>query len=135
MKLEYLASPYSHRDEAVREARFLHAAKAATWLIQNYPDMNVFSPIVHSHVMHLQGLGGDWTFWQRLDTDFLERCEGVIILCLPGWRESTGVNAETKIAGRLCNIEQIRYLIPMGEDNYLLTTERPVECTDYECAS
>lgn len=126
VKLVYLASPYSHRDAEVQQARFLHAAKASAWLIRNFPDENVFSPIVHSHILHKDaGLGGNWDFWKRIDTDFLERSDELMVLCIPGWDESVGIDAETEIAEGLDNIGLISYMIPLGEDNYRIQSERP----------
>ena len=128
MELVYLASPYSHKDPEVVLARYNHAVKATVWLINEYPNWNVFSPIVHSHILHtVGGLGGDWAFWKRVDTDYLERSNLVAILCLPGWDNSTGVTAETAIAKVLPNIGPMRiaYLIPFGPDNYQLSAHPP----------
>lgn len=129
MQLIYLASPYSHTDESVVEARFIHAAKAAAWLVKQFPDENVFSPIVHSHVMHkmggLGGLGGDWEFWKRIDTDYLHRCDQLVILCLPGWDTSTGVKAELELARDMENIHSISYMVPFNLDDYRIQAEAP----------
>lgn len=126
MKLIYLASPYSHRDPAVKEARFVHACKAAAWLLTNFPEDNVFAPIPHSHPMAVHGnLRGDWTFWKRIDVDWLHRCNEFMILTLPGWEESTGVTDETAIARTLPNMERFSYLIPSGE-GYIVQDNKPV---------
>lgn len=101
MQLTYLAAPYSHRDPAVVEARVIHIARAAAWLLEN-TGKNVFSPISHSHPLHvLAGMKGDWTFWCKIDTDWLERSDDMVVITLPGWRESTGVTAERGIAREL----------------------------------
>lgn len=107
LTLAYLASPYSPKgiddaaaQEVIKAARFIEAAQAAKWLMENQDDLNVFSPIVHSHVLHLQGMRGDWAFWQKVDTDYIFLSDMLIILTIPGWRESVGVTAEAEIARR-----------------------------------
>ncbi len=104
----YLASPYSHPDPAVREQRFRAACRAAVALLR--AGHLVFSPITHSHPLAQHGLPGNWQFWERYDREFLERCDEVVVLMLPGWKESVGVQAEIRIAGELG--KPVRYLAP-----------------------
>jgi hypothetical protein len=130
MHLTYLAAPYSHRDPEVVEARVVHIARAAAWLLEN-TGKNVFSPISHSHPLHkLAGMKGDWNFWCKIDTDWLERSDDVVILTLPGWRESVGVTEETKIATRL--FLPIQYLNASATGDFSLSTfvEEEVEYAD-----
>jgi len=110
--LAYLASPYSPVRRGLHVTHFVHctdnevksmrcdeAVKAAKWLMENHK-LNVFSPIIHSHALHLAGMQGDWGFWQKIDTDFLFVSDMLIVLTIPGWKESTGVQAEIEIAKR-----------------------------------
>lgn len=110
--LTYLACPYSSPDDSVRRQRFEQVTKAAAWLIKTH-GLNVFSPITHSHPLHeLGALDGSWDFWKRIDTEFLDCSCRMIVLALPGWRDSVGVQAEIKIAQ-----EQkipVVYLAPYG---------------------
>ena len=69
--------------------------------------------------------GGDWEFWKRVDTDFLERCDQLVVLCLPGWDKSVGVEAEVSIARGLDNIISISYMVPQGGDDYVIQAEAP----------
>jgi nucleoside 2-deoxyribosyltransferase len=94
--LIYLASPYSHPDPAVREERFRQACIATVKLMQL--GLAVFSPISHSHPLTEHGLPGDWSFWQRCDRAFLERCDEVVVLMLDGWEASLGVAEEIRLA-------------------------------------
>jgi len=95
----YLASPYSHKDPRVVEDRYGEAILATAALMKRFTSLNVFSPIVHSHPLaKIGGLRGDWEFWKALDEDFIDHCDEVWVLEIPGWRESTGVQAEIKIA-------------------------------------
>lgn len=58
----------------------------------------VFSPITSSHPLHELGLDGDWNYWKRVDRAYLTVTKRIIVLTLPGWRESVGVQAELKLA-------------------------------------
>lgn len=88
----YVASPYSHPEVAVREQRFHDACVATARLLAS--GQPVFSPIVHGHPLVDQGLPTDWPFWERFACNHLQRCDGVVVLTLDGWRESVGVAAE-----------------------------------------
>lgn len=104
--LTYVAGPYTTKDgspgaqASVRLHRFNKLTMAAVMLTQA-KRWNCFSPITHSHPMHEQGLGGDWEFWKRIDTEYIQASERLVIVTLDGWEKSTGVNAETKIANDL----------------------------------
>lgn len=91
-KLLYLASPYSHSSEAVRQYRADLACNAAVELTRH--DLHIFSPIVHSHPMAAYGLAKDWDYWKPHDRLFLNACGGMIILQIPGYASSRGVWAE-----------------------------------------
>ena len=109
----YLASPYSHRDPAMRQMRFNDACRAAAHLIrQGYA---VFSPIAHGHSICRYGLPTDWRFWEPIVRQHLECSEEVVVLMLDGWRESVGVHAEIRIAGE-CG-RPVRYLAQDAVDS------------------
>ncbi|HEY0985114.1 DUF1937 family protein [Schlesneria sp.] len=97
--LIYLASPYSHRDAAVREQRYRDACRATVNLFRR--GQNVFSPIVHGHPLVAHGLPTDWSFWEAFDREQIARCDAVFVLPLTGWKESSGVIAEIEIASEL----------------------------------
>jgi nucleoside 2-deoxyribosyltransferase len=104
----YLASPYSHPDPAVREERFRAACRATAALLR--AGEVVFSPIVHSHPLVAFELPTAWSFWERIDRAFLERCDEVVALMLDGWEESVGVREEIAIARALA--KPVRFLDP-----------------------
>jgi uncharacterized Zn finger protein len=88
-----------NRFEAVQE-------KAAELMMDGHI---VFSPIAYSHQFHVDHkMPGDWQFWQRYDSAFLEWCDEMWILMLPGWQESRGIQAEISIAASMG--KSIRYL-------------------------
>ena len=92
----YIASPYSHPDIAVRQRRFLAVCEFASEMMRR--GLHVLSPIAHTHPIAEYGLPLDWAFWHEYDTELLGLCSEVIVLKLPGWKDSVGVNAEIKIA-------------------------------------
>lgn len=93
----YLASPYTHPDPFVREARFKAACKAAADLM--LAGEIVFCPIAHSHPIDLCfGEPGSGEFWKRQDHPFLAGAVKVKVLCLRGWDDSHGVMAEIAYA-------------------------------------
>ncbi len=97
VELIYLACPYSHKDPAVREARFTAVNKAAAQLMGK--GRYVFSPISHTHPIAKEGaLPLGWDFWEGYDRVMLAACTRLIVLKLDGWETSTGVTAEIKIA-------------------------------------
>jgi nucleoside 2-deoxyribosyltransferase len=104
----YLASPYSHPDATVRDARFQAVCRAAAALIR--AGQHVFSPIAHSHAIATYGLPTDWAYWESAARAHLETSDEVVVLTLDGWRESIGVAAEIAIAAELG--KPVRYLAP-----------------------
>jgi len=107
----YLASPYSHPDPAVMQARFEAAARATGELMK--AGHVVYSPIAHNHpIAQLCDMPTGWEFWKRLDLAVLERCDKLIVLMLDDWDASVGVNDETAFA--LSRGMAVEYL-PPGE--------------------
>ena len=101
----YLASPYWHPEPTVRDQRYLAACRATVRLL--LAGHTVFSPIVHGHSLIAFGLPMDWDFWSRHDEQYLRRCQELIVLAIPGWDESEGVQHEIDLAQRLGKV--IRY--------------------------
>ena len=95
----YLASPYSHDDPRVRDARYEAACEHVVLMLRE--GRLVYSPIVHSHALARRGLPGDWPFWEAHDRVMLGWSGAVEVLQLPGWETSEGVLAEIAIAARL----------------------------------
>ncbi len=96
----YLACPYTHPDADVRAFRFEKANQAAAKLMGE--GKFVYSPISHTHPIAVAGkLPLDWAYWQSLDEFYIRICDEVIVLMLPGWKESHGVQCEIAIAEAL----------------------------------
>lgn len=97
--LTYLACPYSHANPAVREARYRAVTKCAARIMELDPSVNIFSPITHSHPLHIEGgLAGDWQRWAKVDEEYINLSAIMYVLCLRDWDRSVGVRAEIKIA-------------------------------------
>lgn len=95
----YLASPYSHPDEAVMEARYDEAMSATAFLMNQ--GIVIFSPIVHCHQLKLRfNLPGDHNFWLTYDESILRHCFAMWILCIDGWNESKGIASEIEFCKR-----------------------------------
>ena len=94
--IEYLAIPYSHTNVLVRKYRFEIANKIASDLIRK--GRIIFSPISHCHPLTDYGLPGSWDYWKKYSYEFLKNAKKLIVIKLEGWKESTGVQGEIKIA-------------------------------------
>jgi hypothetical protein len=96
-ELTYLATPYSHPDAAVRQARFDAVNGVAARMMAE--GQHVFSPISHGHSIALAGdLPTGWEYWATMDRRHLGICTRLVVLRLDGWRESVGVQHEIEIA-------------------------------------
>lgn len=90
--LIYLASPYTHNDEAVREHRAQQAAKAAAALFNQ--GHHVFAPIPHGHAIAEHGLPVEIEFWEAYCKNMLDRCDLMLVLQIEGWTTSKGISIE-----------------------------------------
>ena len=106
----YLASPFTHKDTAVREARYQAACRQAAEMMRC--GIVVFSPIAHSVAIAAHGLPIEWAFWEKYDRAFLEMCDEVWVLMLDGWKTSVGVQAEIAMAMALG--KQVVFVEPDG---------------------
>lgn len=122
-KLIYLSSPYTHESTMVMEARWLESLRAAAWLFTNCPDHYALSPIAHTHPIAVRyKLPVEWEFWANYDTLLVGRSDECWVLCIPGYRNSTGINAEKALAVKFG--KPIKYLVPSGA-SYVVQSEDP----------
>jgi len=96
----YLASPYTHSNPRIVETRYLQALHATHLLLaQRTP---IYSPIVHCHhLAHTNNLPTDADFWLWYNKNMLACARKLLVLKLPGWRESKGVEYEMEFAKEL----------------------------------
>jgi hypothetical protein len=101
-RLFYLASPYSHEDAKVRATRFDAVCLVAGKLYEAAkPSVATFCPIGHSHPIEVALMARDekpaprsWDYWLPWDFKFMPALSGMLVACLPGWQESTGISIE-----------------------------------------
>lgn len=91
----YMASPYSKFPGGL-EAAEAAACEAAGWLINQ--GVHVFAPIPHSHGIAVRGAvdPSSHTVWLEQDQAIARSAVGLIIVELPTWECSFGVNEERK---------------------------------------
>jgi len=89
----YVASPYSHEKESVREMRYRQVQWYVLGLLKNR--QWCYSPIVHCHelakVFHLPT---DALYWMDYNCAMLSAAKELHVLCLNGWEQSVGVKNE-----------------------------------------
>ncbi len=124
MSFIFLASPYSHSIESVREYRYRQAAKACRFLLER--GVSVYSPIVHWHpVATFYGLRTDAGYYERMNDPFMEKAKELAVVCLSGWIESIGVQREIQQATTL-NLP-ISYILLLPQGELSLSPVPPVE--------
>lgn len=97
----YVASPYSHPDEEVRQARY-EAVREWTFDRIIHKNQSLFSPIIYCHEYALENeLPKDADFWYKFNLGFMQNCNLIYVLMLDGWEKSLGVTAEIKLAHAL----------------------------------
>lgn len=91
--LHYVATPYSKYPEGI-ETAFIEAAKATATLLKS--GIAVYSPIAHTHpiAMHGQMDAYDHDIWMPLDAHMMDAAGAMIVVMMPGWRESKGIGIE-----------------------------------------
>jgi hypothetical protein len=104
MSYYYISNPYNGSTEE-RETRAQIAARVCGILLKN--GIHAWSPIVHNHAM--MKVYNEFSLDQRrsliLDFDFslLKKAKAMIVLMIPGWEKSFGVQEEIKV----CNTQSI----------------------------
>lgn len=118
-KLIYLASPYWHHWEEVREKRVeLVQRKTAELLYQGYA---VYSPIAHNAGLAYYlppSVRHSHDFWLEIDLIILRRCDELWVLTLLEWQLSQGIAREIEEAKTLSlPIRYISMEVPLEPKN------------------
>lgn len=92
----YMASPYTHTDEAVRQWRYEQALRAVA-LLQN-ERIWTYSPIVHTHPLCLLGAPVEFAHYETWDKVMIAQSCGVLVLQVEGWEASAGIQHELQYA-------------------------------------
>ena len=97
--LTYLAAPYRHHEELVRDARLEAVSRVAAALTEI--DRRIFCPLTYADALLEKGFGlRDDEWWYGYDIGWLSHCAELVVLTLPGWADSEGVRMEIKTAER-----------------------------------
>lgn len=117
MSYIYLASPYAHENESVREKRFYEVCRCAAYYMKQR--QTIFSPIAHSHpIAKFSKLPKGFTFWKKFDLDMLRLASSFWILCLADWRKSEGINAELAFA-KLLELPVYQIIPDYAKETYM----------------
>lgn len=96
--LIYLAAPYSHPNEKIRNLRMFATTAVACSMTQR--GLVVYSPLTYAGA-----LGGELLMpnekWLPHGMLFLSRCTLLSVLQLPGYETSAGIMAEMSLAGNM----------------------------------
>lgn len=103
-KLVYLAAPYSDPDYDVRMLRYYAATYIASELMRR--GELIYSPITHGHAIATDArkiacrpmLPTGWGFWGPHCCAMLRACEVMLVLTLPGYEQSEGIENELSFA-------------------------------------
>lgn len=99
MRKIFLACPYSHVDAQVIEQRFLACNQVAATIIE--AGHGVFSQVSMSHPINLCFAGKDnatiGKLWAPVDALFMSAMDELIVLDLPGWKDSGGIKREIEV--------------------------------------
>jgi hypothetical protein len=98
-RLIYVAAPYSAPDPATIAGRMAAFEQAVADLLRagDFP----ISPLMNHTILGRHSIPGDWTFWQHYSRRLLARCDLLLVVDLPGWETSTGVQSEIELANLL----------------------------------
>lgn len=122
----YLASPYTHAEESVMEARYQGVLKALTVCLEC--GVPVFSPIAQWHPVSKtfpEDRPIDFEPFQFQDLSLVAGCQEFWVLCLDGWESSSGVKMEEMFA-RDCN-KHIRFVHPQNLQDLCIFTRKGLE--------
>ena len=108
-EIEYLGLPYTDENPLLKDWRALVSDKIAADLTKQ--GRIIFAPIsAWHHIAKKYKLPGTFEYWLKLDEEFIKISKKLLIITLPGWKESSGVNGEIELAHKY-NIP-IEYIDP-----------------------
>lgn len=117
-KLIYIASPYTGLTKWTVLNKFIQLCRfrKITSVIGRLQDKYKYAfigPITQSHQTqkYMAKRGTKWCDWKLVDVTYLEWCDEIWVVMMPGWDESVGVLDEIKHAKEFGGIK-IRYLDP-----------------------
>jgi len=99
-EIEYLGLPYTYDDPAMEDWRADISDRIAADLLTREGRI-IFAPIsAWHHIARKYDLPGTFEYWAKFDEEFIKMSTKLLIIMLPGWEDSTGVNGEIKLANK-----------------------------------
>ena len=98
-KIVYIAVPFSDPSMKVKLERYSMVNKVCAKLMNE--GVILFSPVTMGWSIAEatpDGLPTDWKYWQRTCTEMVRACYKIIVVMMPGWESSVGVQAEISLA-------------------------------------
>ena len=113
--LGYLASPYTAQSKELMHRRYEAITDLAAKLFK--AGMILICPITQSVaiVEKSKTLKSCWNTWKRVDLEFVNRCDFVIVADFPGWDRSVGVLAELEYAA-----SKGKHIVHLTEDDPII---------------
>lgn len=104
----YICSPYTPKgwhklplvSSLVKILRERAVSKFSAKLIEKRPDVALYGPITQSARLEkfMSSPTTDFSYWKNIDLHWISKSDVVLVLTLPGWKESKGVQAEIRYA-------------------------------------
>ena len=90
----YLTIPIKHDNPDIESKRCDYATEIASYF--HDAGIPVFSPASHGQPINSKSIKRqDWSYWSKIDLPILTCCcTHLVVICSPGWVDSTGVNSE-----------------------------------------
>lgn len=99
MRLIYLAGPYFHKDEKVRQKRLRGFEDALAYFMNTARNLCMYSPIVHwSNIATRHDLPHNAAFWLQQDFFMIKQASAMWVLTMEGWKDSYGLSQELEYA-------------------------------------
>lgn len=93
----FIISPYTDDDPDVTNRRALEADMYVSELTRQGKVCYSAISAMH-HLLHIAELPGTWLYWRMHCERMMQHAYEVHVLCLDGWEQSEGVQAELEIA-------------------------------------
>lgn len=92
----YLATPYSNYRGGL-EIAFKHACDVAGELLKH--GLHIYCPIAHTHPIAVNGGIDPYSheLFIPLDKHFMNHAHGLMVVQMPGWEESKGIEIEVDV--------------------------------------
>jgi len=85
----YLAAPFWHEDEIIRQSRIDALSAFHAHLVNQEPRSFFFNPLTNS-----LGCDAPEDYWRAHGIHMLKSAQSMYVLCLDGWQQSKGVKGE-----------------------------------------